>query len=193
MIYRLNNHACTPMINRPTNRQALCLTTIITVAGTVLLPGQTAAMLTADSDLTVAALPAAYWYFAAPACSTTTDSCCLPPAAKPTLCCLTAFLQRHKYKERTASVGIYGQEYMDRGYVVVYLISHPYGWLISLLFRYCDSYDSLFSTPIRQESIQQLIGHISALMVIQQKYIYYRNIKCKIFYYYNILVIIIDF
>jgi len=24
-------------------------------------------------------------------------------------------------------VGMYGQEYMDRGYVVMYLISHPYG------------------------------------------------------------------
>ena len=44
---------------------SLYLTTIITVAGTVLLPKQTAAMLIADSDLTVAALPAAYWYFAA--------------------------------------------------------------------------------------------------------------------------------
>ena len=49
-----------PTINRPTGRQALCLTTIITVAGTVLPPGQTAAMLAADSDLTIAALPAAY-------------------------------------------------------------------------------------------------------------------------------------
>ena len=38
---------------------SLYLTTIITVAGTVLLFGQTAAMLAADSDLTVAALPAA--------------------------------------------------------------------------------------------------------------------------------------
>ena len=38
-------------------------------AGTVLLPRQTAAMLAADSDLTVAALPVAYRYFAAPACS----------------------------------------------------------------------------------------------------------------------------
>ena len=84
-------------------------------------------MLAADSNLTIAALPAAYRYFAAPACSTTTNSCCLPPAAKPTPYCLTAFLQYHKHKERTASVGIYGQEYMGRGYVVVYLISHPYG------------------------------------------------------------------
>ena len=58
--HRPNDRACTPTINRPTGRQALCLTTIITVAGTVLLPGQTAAMLAADSDLTVAALPAAY-------------------------------------------------------------------------------------------------------------------------------------
>ena len=47
------------MINRPTGRQALCLTTIITVAGTILPPRQTAAMLTADSDLTVATLPTA--------------------------------------------------------------------------------------------------------------------------------------
>ena len=68
-IYRPNDRACTPTINRPTDKQALCLTTIITVAGTVLPPGQTAAMLAADSDLTVAALPAAYRYFAAPACS----------------------------------------------------------------------------------------------------------------------------
>ena len=68
-IYRLNDRACTPTINRPTDRQALCLTTITTAAGTVLPPGQTAAMLAADSDLTVAALPAAYRYFAAPACS----------------------------------------------------------------------------------------------------------------------------
>ena len=124
---RPNDRACTPAIYRPTNRQALYLTTTITVAGTVLPPGRTAAMLTANSNLTVAALPAAYQYFAAPACSTTTNSCCLLPAAKPTLCCLAAFLQRHKHKERTASVGIYGQEYMGRGYVVVYLISHPYG------------------------------------------------------------------
>ena len=54
------NRAATPAIYRPTDRQALCLTTIITVAGTVLPPGQTAAMLAADSDLTIAALPAAY-------------------------------------------------------------------------------------------------------------------------------------
>ena len=68
-IYRPNNHTCTPTINRPTGRQALCLTAIITVTGTVLPPGQTVAMLAADSNLTVAALPAAYRYFAAPACS----------------------------------------------------------------------------------------------------------------------------
>ena len=55
-----NDRACTPTINRPTGRQALCLTTITTAAGTVLPPGQTAAMLAADSDLTVAALPAVY-------------------------------------------------------------------------------------------------------------------------------------
>ena len=52
-IYRPNDRACTPTINRPTDKQALCLTTIITVAGTVLPPGQTAAMLAADSDLTI--------------------------------------------------------------------------------------------------------------------------------------------
>ena len=69
MIHQLNDHAYMPTINRPTSRQALYLTTIITVASTVLPPGQTAAMLAADSDLTVAALPAAYRYFAAPACS----------------------------------------------------------------------------------------------------------------------------
>ena len=56
-----------PTIIRPTDRQALCLTTIVTVAGTVLPPGQTAAMLAVDSDLTVTALPIAYRYFAAPA------------------------------------------------------------------------------------------------------------------------------
>ena len=68
-IYRPNNSAYTPTINRPIDRQALCLTTITTAAGTVLPPGQTAAILAADSDLTIAALPAAYQYFAAPACS----------------------------------------------------------------------------------------------------------------------------
>ena len=68
-IYRPNDHTCMPTINRPTDRQALYLTTIITVASTVLPPGQTAAMLVANSDLTVAALPAVYQYFAAPACS----------------------------------------------------------------------------------------------------------------------------
>jgi hypothetical protein len=55
--YQPNNRAS---INRPTGRQALYLTTIITVAGTVLPPRQTAAILAADSDLTVTALPAAY-------------------------------------------------------------------------------------------------------------------------------------
>ena len=147
---------------------SLYLTTIITVASTVLPPGQTAAMLAADSNLTVTALPAAYRYFAAPACSTTTNSCCLLLAAKPMPYCLTAFLQYHKHKERTASVRIYGQEYIGRGYVVIYLISHPYRWLISPLFRYCDPYDPLLLTPIRQESIQQLIGQLSALMAIRQ-------------------------
>ena len=55
-------------------------------------------MLTADSDLTVAALPAVYRYFAAPACSQSLTFAALP-AAKPTPCCLAAFLQRHKQKE----------------------------------------------------------------------------------------------
>ena len=68
-IHRPNDRACTPTINRPTGRQALYLTTIITVAGTVLLPRQTAAILAANSDLTVTALPAAYQYFTASACS----------------------------------------------------------------------------------------------------------------------------
>ena len=40
--------------------QALYLITIITVAGTVLPPGQTAVILVADFYLTVTALPAAY-------------------------------------------------------------------------------------------------------------------------------------
>ena len=61
VIHRLNDRACTPMINWLTSKQALCLTTIITIAGTILLLRQTAAMLAADSDLTIAALPAAYW------------------------------------------------------------------------------------------------------------------------------------
>ena len=68
-IYQPNNHAYTPTINRLTDRQALYLTTIITAAGTVLLPRQIAAILTADSDLTITTLPTAYQYFAAPACS----------------------------------------------------------------------------------------------------------------------------
>ena len=41
------------------------MTSIITAAGTVLPPGQTAAMLAADSNLTVAASPAANQYLAA--------------------------------------------------------------------------------------------------------------------------------
>ena len=49
-----------PTINQPTDRQALYLTTIITVAGTVLPPRQTAVILAADSNLTVTALPATY-------------------------------------------------------------------------------------------------------------------------------------
>ena len=64
-----NNHTDMPAIYRLTDRQALYLTTIITAAGIVLPPRQTAAMLAADSDLTVAALPAVYRYFTAPACS----------------------------------------------------------------------------------------------------------------------------
>jgi hypothetical protein len=38
---------------------SLYLTTIVTIAGTILLPGQTAAVLAANFNLTVAALPAA--------------------------------------------------------------------------------------------------------------------------------------
>ena len=76
IICRPNDCTYTPTINRPTDRQALCLTTIITVAGTVLPPGRTAAMLAADSDLIITALPAAYQHFAALACSTITNSCC---------------------------------------------------------------------------------------------------------------------
>ena len=64
-----NDCICTAIINRLTDRQALCLITITTAAGTILLPGQTATILAADSDLTVAALPVVYQYFAAPACS----------------------------------------------------------------------------------------------------------------------------
>ena len=36
---------------------------------------------------------------------------------------------KDKYKETlliSSGVGIYGQEYIGRGYMVVYLISHPY-------------------------------------------------------------------
>ena len=69
IIHQPNDCACTPTINQLTGRQALYLTTIITVAGTVLPPRQTAAMLAADSDLTVTALPAAYRYFTSPAYS----------------------------------------------------------------------------------------------------------------------------
>ena len=58
-----------PTINRPTNRQALYLTTITTAASTVLPLRQTAAMLTANFNLTVTALPTAYQYFAASAYS----------------------------------------------------------------------------------------------------------------------------
>ena len=39
-IYQPNNCVYTPTINRLTDRQALCLTTITTAAGTVLLPEQ---------------------------------------------------------------------------------------------------------------------------------------------------------
>jgi hypothetical protein len=39
------------------------------IAGIILLPGQTAAVLAANSDLTVTALPIAYRYFTAPAYS----------------------------------------------------------------------------------------------------------------------------
>jgi hypothetical protein len=56
-----------PTVNQLTDRQALYLTTIITVAGTVLLPRQTTAMLAANSNLTIATLPAAHQYFTAPA------------------------------------------------------------------------------------------------------------------------------
>ena len=60
------DRAYTPAIYRLTDRRALCSTTIITVAGTVLPPGQTAATPAADSDLTAAVLPAAYRYLTAP-------------------------------------------------------------------------------------------------------------------------------
>jgi hypothetical protein len=44
---------------KTTDRRALCLTTIITAASTVLLPDQTAATPTADLNSTLAALPIA--------------------------------------------------------------------------------------------------------------------------------------
>ena len=68
---------------------------------------------------------------------------------------------------------------MGRGYVAVYLISHPYGWLISPLFRHRDPYDPLLSTPIRQESIQQLIGQSSALGWYRQLLSIRKEIKFK--------------
>ena len=48
-IYRPNNRAYMPMINRPTNRQTLYLTTIITAANTVLPPKQTFAASTCSA------------------------------------------------------------------------------------------------------------------------------------------------
>jgi hypothetical protein len=50
----------TAWVTNYTNRQALYLTTIITVASTILLLKQTAAMLTANFNLTVTALPVAH-------------------------------------------------------------------------------------------------------------------------------------
>jgi len=76
-----NDRAVTPTIYQPTDRRALCLTSIITAAGTVLPPEQTAAPACSYPELTIAALPAAYpnltvaamptayRYLAAPACS----------------------------------------------------------------------------------------------------------------------------
>ena len=63
----ITTNDCTYMatINRPIDRQALYLTTIITAAGTILLPRQTTAILATDSNLTITALPAVYQYFAA--------------------------------------------------------------------------------------------------------------------------------
>ena len=83
---------------------SLYLTTIITVAGTVLLLRQTAAILAADSDLTITALPAVYrllllclqlinfYYFRLQP----TDFYCFH--LQPNWY-LTAFLQYYKYKK----------------------------------------------------------------------------------------------
>jgi len=55
-----NDRAVTPTIYQPNDRRAPCSATIITVAGTVLPPEQTAAPACSYPELTIAALPAAY-------------------------------------------------------------------------------------------------------------------------------------
>ena len=89
------------------------MTTITTAAGTVLPPRQTAAILAADSNLTVAALSAVYRY------STTLPAAnqllllppaanrplLLPPAAKPTPYCLFTAPQLQKEELPEASYG----------------------------------------------------------------------------------------
>ena len=51
------------------------------------------------------------------------------------------------------SVEIYGQEYMGRCYIVVYLISYPYSDSSASLFMHRNPYDPLLSIPIKQELI----------------------------------------
>jgi hypothetical protein len=124
-ICRLNDRACTPMIYWLSNRQALCLTTITTAAGTVLLPKQTFAAFTCSTMLTfgcstcswppfncrcfacsrptLTVLPAANWQLAALPVAILTPYC--STRSKQTH--LTALLQHHKHKERTASSGMY--------------------------------------------------------------------------------------
>ena len=55
-----NNYMPTPIINQLTNKQNLYLITITTATSTVLLFRQTAAILVADFNLTVATLPITY-------------------------------------------------------------------------------------------------------------------------------------
>jgi hypothetical protein len=53
------NYTYIPMINRPSNRRALCLTTITTAAGTILPPKSTLAAPPAVPPLTPTTPPAA--------------------------------------------------------------------------------------------------------------------------------------
>ena len=53
---------------------------------------------------------------------------------------------------------MYKQEYMDRGYVVMSLISHPYGDLSAPpLFRHRDPYDPLLSIDTNENKNQNYL------------------------------------